>query len=75
MNKSAPTAVADVASPELEKRVEESIAKAIPVILAEFFSSEDLVSAQEPSSKNGDTSFPSNQTGEEAPGEGLFSTE
>ena len=56
--------MADVASPELEKRVEDSI----PVILAKFFPSEDLVSAQEPSSKNGDTSFPSNQTGEEAPG-------
>ena len=67
--------MADVASPELEKRVEESIAKAIPVILAEFFSSEDLVSAQEPSSKNGGTSFLSNQTDEEARGEGLFSTE
>ena len=72
--------MADVASPELEKRVEEPIAKAIPVILAKFFSWEDLVSAQEPSSKNGDTSFPSKQTDEEAPGpssrgERLFSTE
>ena len=34
MNKSAPTAMAEVASPALEKRIEESIAKAVPVILA-----------------------------------------
>ena len=32
MNKSAPTAMVDVASPELEKRIEESIAKAVPVV-------------------------------------------
>ena len=80
MNKSAPTAMADVASPASEKRIEESIAKAVPVILAKFFSSGGLVPSQEPSNKNVDSSSPSNQTDEEAPGpynrgERFFSTE
>ena len=39
MNKSTPTAMADVASPALEKHIEESIARTVPVILAKFFSS------------------------------------
>ena len=42
MNKSAPTAMADVASLALEKHIEESIARAVPVVLAKFFSSEGL---------------------------------
>ena len=62
MNKSAPTTIGDVASPELKKLVEESIAKAVQVILTKFVSSGGLVSPQEPSSKNGDSSSPSNQT-------------
>ena len=68
MNKSAPTAMAEVASPVLEKSIEESIAKAVPVILAKFFSLGGFISLQEPSSQNGDSSSPSNQTDEEAPG-------
>ena len=80
MNKSASTAIADVASPTLEKQIEESMAKAVPVILAKFFPSGRLVSSQEPSNKNVDSSSPSNQTDEEAPGpsnrgERFFSTE
>lgn len=80
MNKSALTAMADVASPALEKRIEESIAKAVPVTLAKFFSSGGLVYSQEPSNKNVDSSSPSNQTEEEAQGpsnqgECFFSTE
>ena len=39
MNKSAPTAMADVTSPALEKHIGQSIAKAVPVVLAKFFSS------------------------------------
>lgn len=58
MNKSAPTAMADVASPALEKRIEQSIAKAVPVILAKFFSPGGVVSSQEPSNKNIDFSSP-----------------
>ena len=68
MNKSAPTAMVDAASPALEKRIEESIAKAVPVILAKFFSSGSFNALQEPSSKNVDSSSPSNATDEEAPG-------
>ena len=68
MNKSAPTAMADVASPALDKHIKESIAKAVPVILAKFFSSGGLVSSQEPTNKNVDSSSPSNQTDKEAPG-------
>ena len=82
MNKSAPTAMAEVASPALEKHIEESIAKAVPVILAKFFSLGGFVSPQEPSSQNGDSNSPSNrgQTDEETPGpssqgECFFSTE
>ena len=37
MSKSAPTETAGVASPVLDKRIEESIAKAIPVALTKFF--------------------------------------
>ena len=64
----------------MEKRIEESIAKAVPVILAKFFSSGGLVPSQEPSNKGVDSSFPSNQTDEETPGpsnrgERFFSTE
>ena len=44
MIKPAPTAMADVASPGLDKRIEESIAKAVPVILAKFFFSGGFVS-------------------------------
>ena len=60
MNKSAPTAMAEVASPALEKHlhIEESIAKAVPVILAKFFSSGGFISPQEPSNKNVDYSPP-----------------
>ena len=50
------------ASPALEKHMEESIAKAVPVILAKFFSSGGFIAPQEPSSKNVDSSPPSNQT-------------
>ena len=80
MNKSAPTAMAEVASPALEKRIEESIAKAVPVILAKFFSSGGVIAPKEPSSKSGDSSSPENQTDEEAPGpsdrgERFFSSE
>ena len=78
MNKSAPTAMADVASPALEMHIEESIAKAVPV--AKFFSSGGFIAPQEPSSKNVDSSSPSNTTDEGAPGpssrgERFFSTE
>ena len=68
MNKSAPTAMADVASTALEKCIEESIGKAVPVILAKFFSSGGFIALQEPSSKNVDSSSPSNPTDEEGPG-------
>ena len=34
MSKSTPIHTAEVASPELDKRIEESIAKAVPAILA-----------------------------------------
>jgi len=72
--------MADVASPALEKRIEQSIAKAVPVILAKFFSPGGVVSSQEPSNKNIDFSSPSNQSDEKAPGpsnrgERFFSTE
>ena len=36
MNKSAPIEMGEVASPVLEKRLEEFIAKAVPVLLAKF---------------------------------------
>ena len=80
MNKSPPTALADVASPALEKHIEESIAKAVPVVLAKFFSSGGFIAPQELSSKNVDSSSPSNTTDEGAPGpssrgERFFSTE
>ena len=65
MNKSAPTSMADVASPALEKRIEESIAKAAPVILAKFFSSGGFIAPQEPSSKSVDSGSPSNPKDEE----------
>ena len=68
MSKSAPTTVADVVSPTLEKRIEEFIAKAVSVILAKFFSSGGFIDPQEPSSKNVDSGSPSNPTDEEAPG-------
>ena len=72
--------MADVAPPELRKRIEESITKAVPVIMAKFLSSGGLVSPQEPSIKNGDLRSPSKQTDEEAPGpfsrgERFFSTD
>ena len=71
--------MADVASPALEKHIEESIAKAVPVILAKFFCSGGLVPSQEPSNKGVYCSSPGNQTDEEAPGpsnrvERFFST-
>ena len=77
MNKSAPTAMADVASLALEKHIEESIARAVPVVLAKFFSSEGFIAPQEPS--NVDSSSPSNTTDEGAlgpssRGERFFST-
>ena len=68
MNKSAPTAMADVTSPALEKHIEESIAKTVPVILAKFFSSGGFSAPQEPSSKNVDSSPPSDPTDEKVPG-------
>ena len=64
------------------KHIEESIAKAVPVVLAKFFSSGGFIAPQEPSSKNvdSDSSSPSNTTDEGAPGpssrgERFFSTE
>ena len=84
MYKSAPTAMADVAPLALEKPIEQSIAKASSVILAKFFSSEDLVSPQVPLSENGYSSSPNNQTdnqtdeevpGPSSPGERFFSTD
>ena len=80
MNKSTPTAMADVASPALEKHIEESIATTVPVILAKFFSSGGFIAPQEPSSKNVDSSPQGNPTDEEATGpsnrgERFFSTE
>ena len=61
-------------------RPQESIEKAVPVVLAKFISSRGLVSSQEPSNKSVDFSSTSNQTDEEAPvpsnrGERFFSTE
>ena len=61
-------------------RTEESIAKAVPVILDKLFSSGSFVTSQKPSNKNVDSSSPSNQTDEGAPGssnrsERFFSTE
>ena len=72
--------MADVASPALGKHIEESIAKTVPVILVKFFSSVGFIAPQEPSSKNVDSSPPSNSTDEETPGpisrgERFFSTE
>jgi len=72
--------MADVASPALDKNIEESITKAVPVILAKFFSLRGLVSLQEPSDKNVDSSSPKNQADKEAPGpsnrgERFFSTQ
>ena len=58
--------MADVASPALEMHIEESIAKAVPV--AKFFSSGGFIAPQEPSSKNVDSSSPSNTTDEGALG-------
>ena len=80
MSKSTPIHTAEVASPELDKRIEESIAKAVPAILARFFSSGGLVTSQEPPTKDVASSSPSNQTDEESPGpshrgERFFSTE
>ena len=62
-----------------EKRIEESIVKAVPV-LAKFFSSGSFVAPPEPSNKNGNSSSPSNQTdqaalGPSSRGERFFSTE
>lgn len=68
MNKSAPTAMADVASLPLEKHIEESIAKAVLVILAKFFSSGGFIALQARAFKNVDSSSPSNPTDLEAPG-------
>ena len=80
MSKSTPIQMAEVASPELDKRIEESIARAVPAVLARFFSSGGLVSSQEPSTKDVASSSLSNQTDEESPGpssrgERFFSTE
>ena len=58
MNKSAPTAMAEAASPALEERIEESITKAVPVIVAKLFSSGGVIAPKEPSSKSGDSSSP-----------------
>ena len=43
MSQSAPTGMAEVASPALEKRIEVSIAKSHPGLLAKFLSSGGLV--------------------------------
>ena len=80
MNKSAPTTMVDVATPALERHIEEAIAKAVPVVLTKFFSSGGFIAPQEPSSKNVDSSSPSNMTDEGAlgpssQGEHFFSTE
>ena len=80
MSKSTPIHTAEVASPELDKRIKESIAKAVPAMLARFFSSGGLVPSQEPPTKDVASSSPSNQTDEESPGpshrgECFFSTE
>ena len=53
MSQSAPTETAGVASPALDRRIEKSITKAIPVALAKFFSSGGLVTSQELSSGSG----------------------
>ena len=66
MSKSTPIHTAEVASPELDKRIEESIAKVVPVILARFFSSGGLVTSQEPPTKDVASSSPSNQTNGES---------
>ena len=42
----------EVLSPDLDKQIEESIAKAVPAILAKFFSSGGLVTSQEPPTKD-----------------------
>ena len=67
MSKSAPIQAAGAASPALEKLIEESISKAVPTILAKFFSSGGLVSppAQTTQPASLDTS---GSTAEEAPG-------
>lgn len=80
MSKSAPTEMAEVASPALDKRIEESIAKAVPVILAKFLSSGGLVPSQEPSSKSVASNSSCSQTDEETPepsnrGERFYATE
>ena len=80
MSKSAPTEMAEVASPALDKRIEESIVKAIPVILAKFLSSGGLVPSQEPSSKSVASNSSCSQTDEENPetsnrGEHFYATE
>ena len=66
MSKSTPIHTAEVASPELDKRIEESIAKVVPAILARFFSSGGLVTSQEPPTKDVASSSPSNQTNGES---------
>ena len=66
MSKSTPIHTAEVASPELDKRIEESIAKVVPAILARFFSSGGLVTSQEPPTKDMASSSPSNQTNRES---------
>ena len=80
MSKSAPTKMAEVASPALDKRIEESIAKAIAVILAKFLSSGGLIPSKEPSSKSVASNSSCSQTDEENPetsnrGEHFYATE
>ena len=66
MSKSTPIHTAEVASPELDKQIEESIRKVVPAILARFFSSGGLVTSQEPPTKDMASSSPSNQTNRES---------
>ena len=65
MSKSAPIGMAEVASPALKKRIEESIAKSLSGLLAKFLSSGGLVTSQEPSSKSLTTDASRSQSEEE----------
>ena len=71
MSQSAPTGMAEVASPALEKRIEVSIAKSHPGLLAKFLSSGGLVASQEPSSKSLTTDAPNQRRKPQGPPQGV----
>ena len=75
MNKSASTDTAEVASPELDERINESIAKAVPVALSKFFSSGGVVVSQDLSIGSGASDSSSFRTEDSNRAECLYATE